>query len=330
MKPKITSMAGKSFKEVELFMRNWLKMDNSKSWLTNAPEICNHDNWNLSLLEIADEIEGALIWSKKNNEEISVAVFAISNNAIEAGLGVELLKRGILKWAELKISKACLTLPETDAKKLMGTLKSCGFVFESLSWTARADKDNSIRFCKKFVYEMAPQTEILSFLERLFTMWGYETKMETDNLLYRSRPIFQNPFLFPSWHRINRQQTKLIVTPPARPLEAIELETLLFPLVIKGSQEKPLLVTIDKKRASAMIDLPPPRDKTEIFFGQGSPESHQLNRGLVYTFPSGFQEIRPGLPALFYVNSIGAVGEARIESWSFEDPRNLCKALYND
>ena len=331
MKPVIRSMAGRSFKDVELFLGKGFAGDIIfKELPFNPGDSRNHDNWNISSLEMDNRAEAALLWSRKTDDEIAVDAIAISDRAQKAGLGIELLKRGIMKWAELKTSKVSLVLPETRAERFMNTLKSCGFVYEATSWSAKADGINSIKFCKKLVYDTVAESEILIFLNGLFTSWGYETRTGSDSLFYRSKSIYQNPFLFSSWHKISRQGPKLIVTPPARPLEPGELETLLFPLMIRGANEKPLLVTIDKKRAPAMIELPQAQHGDNNLFSEDDSEASQLTGNLVYTFPTGFQEIRPGLPVLFYVNSVGAVGEARISSWSFEDPGTLCRALYSD
>ncbi len=331
MKPVIKSLAGRHFGDVERFLRNWSFRDTLfEGHLANARNITNLDNWNISILEIDGGLEGVSLWSRLTDDEITVSGLTISDKAIKAGLGAEFLKHEIMEWAELKILKASLVISETETEKLVNILTSCGFIYEGISWCARTGGSNSIRFCKKFVYDTILQPEIMNFLDRLFISWGYETKVEADNLLYRLKVIYQNPFLFPPWHRISRQAHKFIVSPPARPLEAHELETLLFPLIVKGVHEKPLLVTIDKKRASGMIELPPPQQRDDNLFVRDDSSSRQFTRNLVYTFPTGFQEIRHGLPVLFYVNGVGAVGEARIADWSFEDPGHLCKALYND
>ena len=34
--------------------------------------------------------------------------------------------------------------------------------------------------------------------------------------------------------------------------------------------------------------------------------------------------MRKGLPLLFYVNRVGAVGTARVENWYLDEPENLC------
>ncbi|MGP8284220.1 MAG: hypothetical protein ACLQT6_16090 [Desulfomonilaceae bacterium] len=331
MKPVIKSMAGRSFKDVELFLGNGFVRDAILEELPfKSGHTRDHDNWNISSIEMDNKAEAALLWSRITDDEIAVNAIAISDRARKAGLDIELLKQGIMKWAELKTSKVSLVLLETKAERLINTLKSCGFIYEAMSWSAQTDGINSVKFCKKLVYGIVSQSKILTFLNGLFSSWDYETRVGSDSLFYRSKAIYQNPFLFPSWHKISRQGPKLIVTPPARPLESIELETLLFPLMVRGNNEKPLLVTIDKKRAPAMIELPQPQHRDDNLFARDDSRTRQLSGNLVYAFPTGFQEIRQGLPALFYVNSVGAVGEARISSWSFEDPGTLCKALYSD
>lgn len=331
MIPVIRSVNERDFPEIERLLGNWMLTDALlKNFLSNDNAISNVVDRSISVLEIEGSIEGVSLWSRLTNGEITVAGYSVTEKAKRAALDVKFLKQEILEWAKLKITKVSLTAPETEAHQFMNTLRSCGFVCEGVSWSTISDQPNSIRLCKKLVYETIHDSNVLKFLEETFISWGYETRVDTDTLFYRSKADYQLPFLFTAWHTIARQGTQIIVSPPARPLDPYELETLFFPLIVTGHQDKPLLVTIDKKRAVGMIELPQPERRNDNLFIGENVRSQKLGRNLVYTFPTGFQKIRKGLPVLFYVNRVGAVGEARIESWSFEDPKKLCKALYDD
>ncbi len=318
MKSFIRSISGRNFDHVRV------SLDPSGFSHIN---MANINNSRLLILEKGGSIEGILIWSKIGNHEVDIMKLAISDWAKNSGFATEFLRRGIIEWVELEILKAGITLPENEAQQLISALTSCGFAYEGMSWSAEPDTTNSVKFSKKFVYDTISSLELFDFIGRKFSEWGYETKLEADSLLYRTKTVYQNPFLFPSWHKISRQGESLIVTPPARTLEIQELEILLFPLIVKGVQEKPVMVTVDKKRALTMIELPPPEDGVDNLFSLNNSGSSQLGQNLIYTFPTGFQGIRRGLPVLFYVNGMGAVGEARIANWSYEEPKNVCRLV---
>ncbi|MGC8658990.1 MAG: hypothetical protein ACP5U1_07945 [Desulfomonilaceae bacterium] len=296
----------------------------------NQIEIPIPNNSHLLILEKAGIVEGILIWSRSGEDEVDILKLAVSEWAKDSGFATEFVRRGIIQWAELKILKAGLVLQDDEADRLTSVLVDAGFAYEGLCWSPRPDGTNSVKFAKKFVYGSITSSELLDFLQQKFVEWGYETKLESNSLSYRTKRIYQHPFLFPSWHKIGRQGASLVVTPPARPLEFQELETLLFPLIVKEGEEKPVMVTIERKRAASMIELPMPEEWADNLFSLSNSKSRQLNQNLVYTFPTGFQDIRRGLPVLFYVNGVGAVGEARIASWSYEKPKNAYNLLSSD
>ncbi len=111
MKPVIKSMAGRSFKDVELFLGNGFVRDAIFEELPfKSGHTRDHDNWNISSIEMDNRAEAALLWSRITDDEIAVDAIAISDRARKAGLDIELLKQGIMKWAELKTSKVSLVL----------------------------------------------------------------------------------------------------------------------------------------------------------------------------------------------------------------------------
>jgi hypothetical protein len=44
---------------------------------------------------------------------------------------------------------------------------------------------------------------------------------------------------------------------------------------------------------------------------------------LIYMDPTGIQGVRRGLPLLFYVNRVGAVGTAKVEDWLIDEAKRL-------
>ena len=324
MKTVIRPATERDLTQIEVMLRNWT--------LENLPikTALGSNRFHLSVLETQGALEGVSLWEVVSSDEIKLLGFTLSQNATQSGFGVELLKRELMAWAKLKMSKISLTIPESESGGPANIFRTCGFISDGACWPGNRNGEIGLRFYKKLVYEAINYEDSIQFLGNLFISWGYEVRKEQDGLTYRLKPEYMSPFLSVVWHRINLLGEQIIISPPARPLEAYELETLFFPLIVRCRDETPLLVTIDRKRASAMIELPQTETTYDDLFNTENLGSTWLGRDLVYTFPTGFQKIRRGLPILFYVNRLGAVGEARIKSWSFEDPTYLCRALYND
>jgi hypothetical protein len=100
---------------------------------------------------------------------------------------------------------------------------------------------------------------------------------------------------------------------------------LFFPLSISAKHDKPLLLPMEKKRAASLIELPPVSTHQDSLFDASALNERRtisLNN-LTYSYPTGIQGIRKGLPILFYVNRIGAVGSGRVEEWYLDEPKNL-------
>jgi hypothetical protein len=84
---------------------------------------------------------------------------------------------------------------------------------------------------------------------------------------------------------------------------------------------------MEKKMAKRLVDLPP--DKLDnLQRGLFSSDSYSQPReiqpnSLIYGYPVGMKQIRRGLPLIFYVNRMGAVGAARVEEWYLGEPKDL-------
>ncbi len=147
----------------------------------------------------------------------------------------------------------------------------------------------------------------MDFLQEILLSLGYEVRPEGEGFGYRIKTDYRLPFIFSTWHRITRNGPDIIVHPPARILELHELETLFFPLTISAKHDKPLLLPMEKKRAASLIELPPASTHQNSLFDTSALNGRRtisLNN-LTYSYPTGIQGIRKGLPILFYVNRIG-------------------------
>ncbi|MFH0960635.1 MAG: hypothetical protein V1897_18265, partial [Pseudomonadota bacterium] len=313
MKTVIRPATERDITQIELMLGNWnLETSQIKSAL-------NLNTFYLSVLETQGLIEGVSLWEATVSDEIKLLGFALSPKAIQHGFGEEFLKRELMAWAKRKASKISLIIPQSEAVALASIFRECGFISDGQIWPGNPNSQRGLRFYKKPVYDSINYADAINFLGNLFVSWGYDVRQELDGITYRLKPENVSPFFSVAWHKINMIGAQIVISPPARPLEAFELETLFFPLIIRCQGETPLLVTIDRKRAPTMIELPQTELDYDNLFNRENLGSTWLGRDIVYTFPTGFQKIRRGLPILFYVNRLGAVGEARIKSWSFED-----------
>jgi hypothetical protein len=108
-----------------------------------------------------------------------------------------------------------------------------------------------------------------------------------------------------------------------------ELETLFYPLRVKGLREKPLFLPLEKKRATELIDLPDIDARQDSLFQDGLFHGYRriFMNNLTYGYPAGLKRVRRGLPVLFYVNRIGVVGSGRVEDWYLDEPKKLYNQL---
>jgi len=169
----------------------------------------------------------------------------------------------------------------------------------------------------------------MALMQEFLLSQGYEVRAEGDGLGFRIRAEYRPPFIFSSWHRITQNGPDIIVHPPARVLEVHELESLFYPLSIQVRHQKPLLIPMDRKRAEQLIELPDFEVHQKSLFVPGSPLQPQnlfLN-DLTYGYPVGLRSMRRGLPCLFYVNRIGAVGTGRVENWYLDEPKDLYNTI---
>ncbi len=235
------------------------------------------------------------------------------------------LEQQIMDWEDQGIRRAAFRVPATADPGLFDLLRSVGFFSEGVSSSLEPQKPPRIHLCKHFLYETVQEERLMDFLKDVFQRLGYQVEDEHEAFSFRPSPAMLLPFLFAPWHRISRIGKEVILQPPVRRVEPHELETTFYPLRIQGRGEKPLLLVMDAKKASHLIDLP----QHDLEQGSLFPRV-TLCRGrtihltdITCTHPSAARLIRKGLPILFYVHRIGAVGWARVEDWRVDDPACL-------
>lgn len=282
------------------------------------------------VLELDGTIQAISLWAPQSSAEIKLLAFAVpSEGTHAAAIGTTFLREEILDWTELGVSKASIAVPDALSAPLMACLRSCGFIFEGISSCCGLNDRPQVRLCKHFVYRAVPHAQVMNFLKDFMLSLGYEVRTEEDGFGYRIRTEYRLPFMFSTWHRITRSGPDIVVHPPARVLELHELETLFYPLAIRGRNEKPLLLPLEKKRAAQIIDFPRGNSHQDSLFEVDAAARERVIKGgnLTYSFPTGMQSMRKGLPILFYVNRMGAVGTGRLEESHLDEPKNLYNTL---
>lgn len=296
--------------------------------LQNLLEKGEYYSHRCDLLEIDKVIRCVALWALDKPDEVRIVALVLSSTANDVGAHTRFLTEEILQWADLGITKVTITLPEDLSSFLVGTMKSCGFMFEGITSGCTPSDRPQVRLCKHFLYNSISQSEVMGFLRDFLLSLGYEIRSEGDGFGFRVRSEYRLPFIFSPWHRVTRSGPDIIVHPPARVLELHELETLFFPLRIQSQAERPLLLPMEKKAAQFVIELPD-EDACQNSLFRGTPYQERtisLNR-LTFCHPSGLKGIRRGLPLMFYVNRVGAVGVGRVEDWYLDEPKNLYNTL---
>lgn len=282
------------------------------------------------ILEANGKLQGVSLWIPQGSDEIRLLAFSVPTQEPGAqGLDDLFLREEIIDWSDLGVSKVSLAVPHTLSSALPACFRNCGFVFEGISTSSGLGDRPQVRFSKHLLYKSVPHGQVMSFLKDFMLSIGYEVRAEEDGFGYRIRAECRLPFIFSSWHRITRSGSDIIVHPPARVLEPNELETLFYPLTIRGRNEKPLLLPLEKKRAAHLIDFPAGNNHQDSLFEHNflGRERTLKSSNLAFGLPAGMQNMRKGLPVLLYVNRMGAVGTARLEDWYLDEPGNVCRSL---
>ena len=308
-------------------LRPWADHDAS---ILDLVENCVSDRPQSLYCEIA-EVEKVVkcvsVWKRESSDRVRILAFGIDPEPSNQMTAIGFLRRQITQWAEMGIKRASTCLPEKVASELAECFRACGFMFEGIASDCGVDHKPDLRFCKHFLYRAIHHSEIIDFLRQVLVGLGYELRDEAEGFSYRVRAECRPPFSFGFWHRITKLGRDIIVHPPARVLEWHELENLFYPLQIYARHERPLLFHFEKKRAIELVELPMTDDRQDTLFGAGISSTTRptfLPQGAIAVGdPAGLGGIRKGLSMLFYVNRIGAVGNARVGDWYMEDVKKL-------
>jgi len=330
MKGFLRQAVGKDAQAVQKILRPWTEADPSLSesleaWFKDGgpePARC-------AVLEMDKSLRAACFWNTGQTGHVNLLALGAATEAAESDSDARLLREQILEWAHRGIVTANVRAPATLPVSVFHCLRQCGFLFEGRSADWGPHGQTRVRLSKHFLYRTVGQEEFMDFLQELMLGLGYEVRKEAAGFRYRPREEFRRPFLFAQWHEITLSGSDLVIHPPARVLQWHELETLFYPLRIRGWDERPLLLPMEKKRAEQLIDLSKhdPLQKS-LFDESGECQERALPlNNLTYSHPVGGQAIRRGLPLLFYVNRIGAVGAARVEDAYLDEPGNVCRKL---
>ncbi len=278
-----------------------------------------------TLLDVDRTIRGVCVSALRSRSEARLLGLAADPEALSGQALSMLLAQEILDWAEFGLSRVAVDLPASVDPLVSECLRACGFVFEGVSSGCSLGTTSRVRMAKQFLYRSIPRDKLLDFLREFMLSLGYELRPEESGFRYRVRDEHRRPFLFSPWHRLTMSGTDIVISPPARLLLVHELETIFYPLRIIFPRERPMLLPMSRQRAEYLIDLPrqSPRQKS-LFRDEVEASVRRVPlRSVTYCAPGMKRSIRKGLPILFYVNRVGAVGTARVQDWFPEDPKEL-------
>lgn len=320
----------RDFSAVERILEPWIREDPGiGELLSNLFARSCAGQTRCRLLESDGTVKCVSLWVAERPDHVHLMALGLTSDACGCGDDIRFLREEIMGWAEMGVTKVTVRVPEKLAGPLVPCLRNCGFMYEGMSSSCCDEADPWVTFCKHFLYRTISGSEVLGFFQDFLLSLGYEVRTEGEGFTYRVRSEFRLPFIFSSWHRVARSGKDLVLQPPARVLEWNELETLFYPFRIHAETEKPLLVPLERKTAANLIDVPVNNNHQNSLF---EPDLRcriktLANDNLAYIDPTGIQGVRKGLPLLFYINRVGAVGTARVDEWVLEDARSLLRAL---
>lgn len=283
-----------------------------------------------NVLDAGGKIIGASFWESCNSKETELLAINCVEDQLDSEFFEQFIHSEIVDSSKRHIEKIVVKCPQRLGKVLPLMLRNVGFVFETLFHQVYHGQD-SVVMTKTLEHIAIPAASLVGFLIKKFETYGYEIKLDPEGFSYRVMDVYQRPFIVSKWHRVTFSGNDLIIYPPAKRLEPHELETMFYPLRIVGPDEAPLMVTMEKKRACVLLNIPEEDSFQKNMFGTDSgPLICPMNlNNVTYSIASGHKGLRRGLPILFYVNGLGAVGEARIMDWAVEAVSNLDKKIEN-
>lgn len=288
------------------------------------------DNTFCNVLEADRKVVCVSFWRSNPFREIDLLALHFSRNESDGDIIEGFMEHEIVEWSKTQCCRIIFNLPESVDDILSKLLKKLGFMFESVFHRAQFEQA-IVCMTKTMCHETLSHAGALDFLKQKFLELGYETMPEPTGFSYRTREPYLKPFLVGTWHRVIASGNDIIIYPPAKKIETHELETMFYPLRIARSDDSPILVTLEKKRACSILNIPREDWSQTSILGE---DSELLTCPLdlsntTYSIASGHKSLRKGLPVLFYVNRLGAVGEARIIDWSIETVSNLFRNIEN-
>lgn len=305
----------RDFPQIREILRPWIARECALGDVEAVLAGTRGDRPCCTILESAGTVHAACVWQVEQSTEVAVAAFGATDDALESGAALRLLQEEILRWTDMRVSTATVRLPDGLSPLVSGIMRACGFLFEGVS--CGCDASPRVTLAKHFLYRVIPQSEVMNFVKEFMISFGYDVQHDESGFRYRVREEFLLPFIFSPWHRITKSGNDMIMHPPARVVHPIELETLFYPLRIQSRGERPLLVSLDKKAAEELIGLPatvPQNHRQNSLFDDDAADMRIIRLNAVaYSQPAGTKTARRGLPVLFYVGRIGAVGVARVD-----------------
>ncbi len=275
-----------------------------------------------SVLEIDKTAACVSLWSEEKPGQVRIHALGLGPEKTAA---VGFMQEEILLWERMGVRKTLIKVPSDAADDIVAPLKKCGFMFEGVSAGLSPQDTGLVRLCKHFVYRSLEHRELEGFLQDFLSAVGFEIRPEKEGFGYRIKQEYLPPFGFSPWHRITKSGNDFIVHPPARILEPYDVENLLHPLRIHVPDERPLMLSLEPRRADQILEMPEGDERQNSLFGKGAQDRIRrvkLN-SLTFCHPMALNGMRRGLPILFYVNSIGAVGTARVDDWRLDEPKHL-------
>ena len=247
---------------------------------------------------------------RKDDRVVKLSAFYVTEDARAAGLGQHLLWSELRTWAISGVEKLDVTVSSRHAD-LIGFFREFGFVLRgSRRVDIRTTKEELV-LGKHLVHRLVDEQGLGSFIDEVASrVFSAPASVKAGGETWALPPASTHPSSEWSGEGASLELVALADGVAERHWGLLELERTFHPVRFSLRTRKALLVPIQPRWASAMLEYP--GQQPSLF----DPPSEKLilrADNAYYCYPRLLDVALPGTPILFYVSGgTGLVGEARI------------------
>lgn len=263
---------------------------------------------------------GAVAVSRPKDDRVwKLAAFMVAPEYRRSGLGGHLLWSEMRAWAEQKVAKVYVTVSSRRGD-LLPFFAEFGFVVEGVSARRYSEDHAELVVAKHFVYGDIEPSDLDRFADQVASRVLLTPAATSPTAL----AVHAGGSL--RWSGSASDLTLEQLSDEGEVLRdwsLLEVERMFFPVVLAVPDRPVLLVPIEERWASSLIEFP----GEQLRLGGEAPRQRLLLRpdNAYYCYPTSYAAASPGTPILFYVTNPtqSIVGQARIVESVIAPPEDL-------